>query len=269
MRIPTYIIDTFTSAPFKGNPAGICYTNKEIDAHTMLSIAKELNLPVNAFIKKRNNITHEYDIRYFTSITEISACGHATLAAAKATFEKYSCNTATFYTVNNINIEVFTEKDYIVMTYPKYELESYTVNKEILNNLTITQYKSAGYCTPLETLFIELENPDILTSIQPDYIKLLNSSNNIKEIVVTSISNNKNYDYLLRSFCPWIGIDEDPVTGSVHSVLAGFWKKRLNKNILKVYQASERGGELLVKAYEDKVEIGGRAIIIFKGDISL
>lgn len=77
------------------------------------------------------------------------------------------------------------------------------------------------------------------------------------------------YDYLLRSFCPWIGIDEDPVTGSVHSVLAGFWTKKLNKNKLKAFQCSERGGELFVTSFSDKVELGGKMITILKGDISL
>ncbi len=74
----------------------------------------------------------------------------------------------------------------------------------------------------------------------------------IIEVVVTSISDTPEYDFLLRSFCPWIGIDEDPVTGSVHTVLAGFWKERLGKEQLKAYQASARGGEILVRYYDDK-----------------
>ena len=74
---------------------------------------------------------------------------------------------------------------------------------------------------------------------------------------------------LLRSFCPWIGIDEDPVTGSVHAVLAGFWKARLGKNELTAYQASDRGGEVFLKAFDNTVQIGGKAITILTGELTL
>ena len=31
------------------------------------------------------------------------------------------------------------------------------------------------------------------------------------------------YDFVSRYFAPWVGIDEDPVTGSAHTVLAPYW----------------------------------------------
>lgn len=88
-------------------------------------------------------------------------------------------------------------------------------------------------------------------------------------MVITSLSDDKRYDFLLRSFCPWIGIDEDPVTGSVHSVLAGFWEERLGKKSLTAYQASFRGGEVFVKSFAEKVELGGKSVIVLKGELKL
>jgi len=83
MKLATYLVDTFTSTPFKGNPTGVCHYEEEPSQQTMLSIAKELNCPVTAFIRMKNNATNVYDIKYFTLTTEIPACGHATLASAK------------------------------------------------------------------------------------------------------------------------------------------------------------------------------------------
>jgi predicted PhzF superfamily epimerase YddE/YHI9 len=68
----------------------------------------------------------------------------------------------------------------------------------------------------------------------------------------------------LRSFCPWIGIDEDPVTGSVHAVLADYWQQRTGKAAMKAYQASAAGGEIFVTAYANKTELAGNATIINK-----
>ena len=76
---------------------------------------------------------------------------------------------------------------------------------------------------------------------------------------------NKKYDFVLRSFCPWIGIDEDPVTGSIHSVLGHFWQNRLNKRELIAFQASNRGGQIYIKPLRNTVEIGGKAKVILEG----
>ena len=155
------------------------------------------------------------------------------------------------------------------MTYPAYAMEEQVVNAELLAALHLNDYKTAGYSEDLETLFIELESAESLRNIQPDYQRLVKSSEVIKEVVITSVSDNANFDYYLRSFCPWIGIDEDPVTGSVHSVLGNFWKKRLHKEFMNAYQASPRGGKLVIRAFDDHVKIGGEAVVILTGEIML
>ncbi len=268
MELPTYIIDTFTAVQFSGNPTGVCILREEVDSNELLLIAQELNLPVTAFIKKKISGSDQYDIKYFTTTTEIPACGHATLVSAKVASLRGS-NTTEFYTINGIVIKTTMNEDMITMIYPKYELEDFFVSHEILLSLGIENYQTAGYCSKLETLFLVIDNPRVLRNLEPDYSRLSKSNQVIKEVVVTSVSDDKKYDFLLRSFCPWIGIDEDPVTGSVHSVLAGLWADRLNKNELKAYQASKRGGELFITAYNNQTKIGGKATIILEGNIKL
>lgn len=75
--------------------------------------------------------------------------------------------------------------------------------------------------------------------------------------MVITAAGDEGYDYVLRSFCPWIGIDEDPVTGSVQAALAPYWAERLGKQRLLAYQASARGGELRLSVERDTVRIGG------------
>jgi PhzF family phenazine biosynthesis protein len=268
METVAYIIDTFTAAPFKGNPTGVCYSHERMDNETMLSLANELGFPVSAFLNKANG-SNEYKIRYFTPTTEIPACGHATLAAAQVVLLEDKITNPTFHTSNKIIIKTLQDDGLIMMSYPKYDLQDYTVSAEMLDSLGLTTHKSAGYCPQLEAVFIELNNASALKAVKPDYKKLVASSHQVKEVVITSASDSELHDYVLRSFCPWIGIDEDPVTGSVHSVLAGFWKTRLRKDVFNVFQASERGGELVVKAFDDKVEIGGRTVTLFKGTLQV
>jgi PhzF family phenazine biosynthesis protein len=270
MQITTYILDTFTSLAFRGNPTAVCLLTEEIKADAMLSIASELNQPVTAFIIKSLQHQNQFSIRYFTSVTEIPACGHATLAAAKVVMliEKES-NQPQFVTVNNVVIGTELDDALISLYYPQYDMQPFQVSETTLNSLGIVSYKAAGICTELETLFIELDDPENLRNIHPNYPMLVDSNDVIKEVVITSISDSNEFDFLLRSFCPWIGIDEDPVTGSVHSVLAPFWQRRLGKSLMKAFQASPRGGEVFVEVVNDRVKLGGHTVIIMKGEISL
>jgi PhzF family phenazine biosynthesis protein len=83
-------------------------------------------------------------------------------------------------------------------------------------------------------------------------------------VIVTSISNSGKYDFVSRFFCPGIGIDEDPVTGSAHCCLGPYWAEKLNKNEFKAYQASKRGGMLGVKVIGERVVLSGRAVTILR-----
>lgn len=267
MQVLVIFIDTFTTEKFKGNPTAVCVVDNPLNSDLMLSIAKEFNLPVTAFIEKNSSGLHP--IKYFTITGEIPACGHATLASARVMFEMGKNDTVKFQTKEKIVITAIQRDDTIYMTYPKYDIVTVDVSKDVLKSLGLNEYASAGICTELEALFIELNDAHVLRTVSPNYKNLVQSNREITEVVITSASDKPAYDFLLRSFCPWIGIDEDPVTGSVHSVLAGFWKDRLGKNDLKAYQASERGGEAFVRAFDDKVELGGKTVILFKSELSI
>jgi PhzF family phenazine biosynthesis protein len=268
MAISVFIIDTFTSEAFKGNPTAVCLPGEKLSRETRLAIAGELNLPVTAFLGPLPE-RGAYAISYFTPTTEIPACGHATLAAAQVALMTGDHRNAKFLTADKMVISTVSENDYSTLVYPKFGLKEFAVTDEILASLAIEAYRSAGVCAELEALFIELADEHLLKAIRPDFARLVAAADELKEIVVTCRSADAKYDFLLRSFCPWIGIDEDPVTGSVHSVLAGFWEARLGKNELLAYQASARGGELYVRSVDERVELGGRSVAILKGEITI
>ncbi|MCC7043550.1 MAG: PhzF family phenazine biosynthesis protein, partial [Acidobacteria bacterium] len=49
--IGLYLVDAFTSAPFKGNPASVCLLDREIDDAAMQAIAAEMNHSETAFVR--------------------------------------------------------------------------------------------------------------------------------------------------------------------------------------------------------------------------
>ena len=81
------------------------------------------------------------------------------------------------------------------------------------------------------------------------------------------------HQFLSRFFAPWVGITEDPVTGSAHAVLGPYWDMHLTDppSEMSARQCSPRGGELLVEVKKDtgKVVVSGQATIVFQGYLLL
>lgn len=266
MKVPVFIVDTFTSHRFKGNPTGVCYLEERLPTKHMLSVTRELNLPVTVFITKKSDGI--FSIRYFTPLTEILACGHATLGAAAVVWKLTGTSPIEFHTEDGTMLSVHHKSGVVRMQYPSFEMKEHHASAGLLQSLHIDSYKSLHYCAELETLFIELQAAEQLEAIQPDFKKLVASDDQIKEVVITCAAE-KPYDYLLRSFCPWIGIDEDPVTGSVHAALAPFWAGKLNSDVMRARQLSARGGEAVLRIENNSVQIEGQYVVALSGNVHL
>ena len=81
-----YIVDAFTNKPFSGNPAAVCVMDKWVSEDAMMKLAMENNLSETAFIVKEGKYYH---LRWFTPVTEVELCGHATLASALVIMNYY------------------------------------------------------------------------------------------------------------------------------------------------------------------------------------
>ena len=81
MTIPILQVDAFTERPFAGNPAAVCLLDKEKDDAWLQSVAAEMNLSETAYVRPMPE-GEPYPLRWFTPTTEVSICGHATLASA-------------------------------------------------------------------------------------------------------------------------------------------------------------------------------------------
>jgi len=86
-------------------------------------------------------------------------------------------------------------------------------------------------------------------------------------VIVTAPGNTA--DFASRYFAPAYGIDEDPVTGSIHCTLVPYWSERLKKQKFHAHQVSRRGGELFCELLGDRVTIAGHAVCFMAGTIEV
>jgi len=86
-------------------------------------------------------------------------------------------------------------------------------------------------------------------------------------IIVTARGTTPDVDFVSRYFAPKIGINEDPVTGSTHTLLAPYWANVLGENNLVARQLSQRGGRLFCRIDGDTVKISGKAVTYCIGEL--
>lgn len=81
------MVDVFTDGPFAGNPAGVCLLDGPADAGWMQRLAAEMRHSETAYLRRLDDHGADYELRWFTPVTEVALCGHATLASAHALYE--------------------------------------------------------------------------------------------------------------------------------------------------------------------------------------
>lgn len=268
--IATYIVDSFTEQPFKGNPAGVCLLDKPLLEPQMLTIAKELGFSETAFVQEIES-PNKFYIRFFSPKMEIPLCGHATLAAAKVLFEQSTVrNNIHFKNIQHLDLHIKKEEDWIVMEFPVYGTIPQNAPLAILEALGIKEVNNSVFNVETNILMLEIEDSDLLSQLTPNFEQLKKAHNTINGVLITAASKQETYDFESRYFWPWSGTNEDPVTGGTHTFLAKYWSKRLNKKKLYSFQSSERTGFMKVELIDDqKMNIKGKAQIILQGLLNL
>lgn len=278
MELSIYIVDAFTQQQFKGNSAAVIPLDDWIDAELMQQIAAENNLSETAFIKKRTN--NQYEIRWFSPLTEIDFCGHATLASS---FVLFNClnliGDIEFVTlaVGTLTVKQLTDGR-IEMSFPNQcpdvvnEIPAALIDGLSIIPVTVLKNRQAYVvvlATAQDVLNIEYDEQQLKTLAPHDLV--VTASGNVHCDVNSNSNSNCNghADFVSRYFWPSNGGREDPVTGSIHSALAPYWSTILNKKTLVAIQASERGGKLFCKIEGDRVLVSGFGVLYLEGKIHI
>lgn len=263
MELDLYQVDAFTSKPFEGNPAAVCPLEEWMPDELLQKIAMENNLSETAFFMEEGN---GYRLRWFTPEAEVDLCGHATLASAHVLFEHlgYAGEEILFHS-NSGELKVSKGEHLLVMDFPqtpgsKVEPPELLLEAMSLDASVAETYRATDY-------MMVLGNQSAVEKLDPDYqlLKQLKT----RGIIVSAPSDSPEYDFVSRFFAPALAINEDPVTGSAHTMMAPFWADRFGKKNLKARQISRRGGDVHCTVLRDRVELGGQAVTYLQGTVRI
>jgi len=263
MGKPIFQVDAFAEEPFKGNPAGVCLLGGPAEAAWMQSVAAEMNLAETAFPLAEGD---GFRLRWFTPKVEVKLCGHATLATAHILWERGVLppgREARFQTLSGL-LTARRDGDLVELDFPARPPLPQPPDwaDAVVGALGI---KPAYVGMSAEDVLFEAADEEALRSLEPDFATL--RSLPARGVIVTSRSADKRFDFVSRFFAPAVGVDEDPVTGSSHTVLVPYWAAKLGKKEFTAYQASARGGVLHLRHEGDRVRIAGRAVTVIAGEL--
>lgn len=260
MKIKIYQVDAFTDKIFGGNPAAVCPLPSWPENKVLQSIAAENNLSETAFFVENGD---SFQIRWFTPEVEVNLCGHATLASAHVIFNYLGYNNETIQFESKSGLlKVFRNNNLLTLDFPTADITPAIIKgdfSEAIGKIPIGLFQGN------HKLLAVYESEEDIKSINPDFEKL--SKLEYMGVIVTAPGNNS--DFVSRFFAPRVGINEDPVTGSAHTLLIPFWADHHNKTELHAFQLSKRSGELFCEYKGDRVWISGHAITYLTGEIEI
>jgi predicted PhzF superfamily epimerase YddE/YHI9 len=256
-----YIVDAFTDKVFHGNQAAVCVMEQWPEESLMMDITRENNFSETAFTVKEDD---GYRLRWFTPGGEIDLCGHATLATAFVllSFYEKQAVSITFHTMSG-DLFVGRRDGGIVMDFPAYRLREVPVTDEMVEALGARPKEA--YLD--RDLLLVYGDESIVRAMKPDFEKVEALDGIGVGVAVTAPGTA--YDCVSRFFAPKAAIDEDPVTGSVHCMIAPYWCARLGKDPIRAYQASARGGEMICELKGDRVVLLGKAALFSVSELAL
>lgn len=257
MELNIYQIDAFAERVFEGNPAAVCPLDTWLPDALLQNIAQENNLSETAFFVPDADGFH---LRWFTPSGEVDLCGHATLATAHVLFTHlaYGEREIRFQSKSGLLTVEKVDAGYR-MFFPTSMPVATDTPAVLLDALGVqpkTILASFDYV-------VVLDNEAQVRALSPEFLLL--KQLDLRGVVVTAPGDAE--DFVSRCFYPKYGINEDPVTGSAHCILAPYWAEQLGKTTLVGKQLSLRTGLVGCEVRADQVVLTGRAVDYLQGRI--
>lgn len=262
-----WIVDAFTDRVFTGNPAGVVPLDRWLPDATLQAIAAENKLSETAFVVSAG-LKGNYQLRWFTPTTEVTLCGHATLAAGAVLLSEVApdLEVVVFDTHAGALIVRGTPEGY-TLDLPRRTRTAWEVPGDIiaaLGNPDVVEGFVAEYAN------VVLESEGAVRALKPDFAALNRLVRGPRQgclVVTAPADEGKPYDFVCRFFAPGVGINEDPVTGSAFADVAPYWCDRFDLESVVGFQVSKRGGFTRAIQTLSSVRLFGQVAVYLRGEL--
>ena len=291
LETPFYQVDVFSNELFGGNPLAVFLRGKDFKETQLQQVAREMNLSETTFIFPPSNPQADFDIRIFTPEKEIPFAGHPTLGTAyvlshaglvpsakKDLILNFKAGLIPVTLEENDRIFMTQSSAKILQTFPDMEKVAFCLGLNV--NIIKSDLPIQSVSTGFPVLIVPINS---LRAIQRIILNLPLLKELLEEVQVEMIypftRETVNFDNSVhaRGFAPFIGIPEDPATGSAAGALGYYLNdKNLEEKEFLIEQGFEikRSGNISVKITNTEgnkniIRVGGKIKPVFKGSLCL
>ncbi len=282
-------VDVFTDRVFGGNPLAVFPEPGNLKEADHLQIAREMNLSETTFVYPSKNTKADFKIRIFTPGKEIPFAGHPTLGTAHILWETGKItpsNDSVVLEMGSRLIKVSKKQNNLFMEQPLPSFgdpvkavgqvaEALSIDPGDIDSRFPLQIVSTGF----PALYVPLRNLEVLQRVELNLTVLREILGNVDMIYVfTRETVEPSSTVHSRSFAPFIGIAEDPATGSAAGALGAYLVQHevienLEPTTIVIEQGFEinRPSHIQVNVGEtggeiDSIQVGGQAITVLEGN---
>ena len=291
-KLTFYIVDVFAEEKYAGNQLAVFRGAEALSDIEMQRIAKEMSYSETTFILSDEKQDGGYDVRIFTPETELPFAGHPTLGTAyviqqeivKEPINKVVLNLK----VGQIPVTFRYGEEYGDILWMKQikPMFGQTFDAELISKVLSLDMREIDDRFPVQDvstgvpcIIVPLKTLDAVkrARISRDrYFAFVRGTQAKTILIFCPETYRKENDLNVRFFADYIGVPEDPATGSANGCLAGylvkhryFGKDRINIRVEQGYEIG-RHSLLLLKAEEREEEIdvyvGGKVVMVAKGE---
>ena len=291
MDTPFYQVDVFSNKLFGGNPLAVFLKGENFKEDQLQQVAREMNLSETTFVFPPSHPDANFDVRIFTPGKEIPFAGHPTLGTAFVLKYAGLISSTTNNLILNFKaglISVHIQEDGIILmrTPAGKILQTFSNTKEVADTLGVKP-NNIEPNLPIQTvttgfpaLLVPINSLGAMKEILLDLalLKLL-----LKEVKADMIypftrqTFEEENSIHARGFAPFIGIPEDPGTGSVASALGYYLNEKNSKEkriIIEQGYEMKRPSNIIVEIDDvegrtNEIRVGGRVRLVFQGTLYL
>jgi len=291
MKRPLYVVDAFTDKPLAGNAAAVVLDGADLESKDMQRIAAQMRHSETAFPLPARDPTTAFHLRWFTPVSEVAFCGHATLATLHAMVEeakRLRAPSQLAFTCKAGRLRVELGRDEfkrlrILIETPAATFQQLTLDPELLAVLGLVPEALDPNLLPQRALggnanlHLGLRERSMLAKARPDFKALAAycRAHKLAGVCLYVATPEKGFDAALRYFAPAEGVDEDPVTGSACGQLGVLLQLKLPEEMPRKLLFSQNTGRVELEIRPEatpgdiRAWIGGAAVTVVRGELDL
>ena len=282
LSCPAVLIEAFSARPCGGNGAAVVLLEQPLAAAALQAIARSLNQSETAFLLRHSA---GWLLRWFTPTCEVPLCGHATLAATLALGHwgllTPGQGTSLLSRSGPLPVELLDEPGAAAIMLPGSPLSPAEASAALLAYLQqhLGAAPERSWCSALGYQVVllppgaplaaaRLPAASLPAEVWPGLVLMqrIDGEGDATEQRPPELA--ESCDYQLRFLAPGLGIDEDPVTGSAHALVAPWWQEQLGRPRVRGWQCSDRPGGMVCEAvFSGMIRLVGAGHLLWDGTL--